>query len=127
MKKLFIIALAIALFTLGVLGTVAAALAGPIANWGGTFCKLEPAMQQQHIAKVTCSNILTGGETENRAVLSIGGLAVGITATMGPGRSTDKFELTLLDGLIAVPPMIDLQEGASGSMLIFALGSMLVG
>lgn len=124
MKQLLILALAIALFTLGVLGT---ATAGSIVNWGGTTCVLAKVLHEPYIATVTCHNDLTGGTTYNTGTVDLHGLSIGIDATMQPGRAPDEFTITPPEGFVAIPPQMTIGEFESGVTLIFSLAGMVMG
>ena len=113
---------------IGALCAAAVARAQDAVTWGGTACQLSPTPPHEaSIAALTCSNLLVGGNTHNEAILFMQGFPVKIVATFGPGNVPDTFAVTVPDGFVAVPPEMTLDEGGSGTVLIFAMDDALLG
>ena len=101
--------------------------AGPIADWGGTGCRLDKALSKPYVATVTCHNELTGGVRDNAGAVDLYGLRIGLVVTMGDGRVPDTFQIFPPEGFFAVPPEMTLREGETGVVLIFLIAGMVMG
>jgi hypothetical protein len=126
-KPALILIAALALMAFAALGLSRPAHAGPVADWGGTGCRLDKALQQEHVAVVTYHNELTGGVEHNAGSVDLYGLQIRLIVTMGAGNMPDRFEVIAPEGFVAVPREVVLQEGKSGVVLIFAIAGMLIG
>jgi hypothetical protein len=101
------------------------AQAEAVIAWGGTSARIDAADGPQ-IATITCTNRLTSGhDSMTQGVVSLGGFDVHIRVIHQPGDTPDRFIVTPPDGYIAIPPQIDVPEGASAKILIFAISGAL--
>ena len=103
------------------------AFAADRAAWGtspdpdrNTSATLAPA-DGPAMATVTIRNQLTAGHgATTSAILELPGMQVRVTVQHGAGDTPDRLTVEVPDGLIAVPPQIDVQEGESGVVSIYS-------
>jgi hypothetical protein len=100
------------------------AVADDRAFWGpsyeyGTSVTLAPA-DGPAIATVTFRNRLTGNIGQTSAVLTIAGLSVQVHVTHASGDSPDRVMVTPPEGFMAVPPVLDVEEGGEGVVTIYS-------
>lgn len=95
-----------------------AAFGGDTADFGGTGCTLIPVSGQGHVAEVRCKNVHTSGPSRDAGEMEVAGLTVGLQVFHGPGDDPDDFIALAPDGYFAEPPVLTLNEWASGVILI---------
>lgn len=73
------------------------------------------------VATVTIRNRLTAGHgDQTEALLFIPGMSASIIVEHGPGDAPDRVWVTPPEGFIAVPPVIDVPEGADAVVTIYS-------
>lgn len=92
----------------------------------GSAVRLQPAPAPA-VAQVTFTNLLEHGTVTEAATLSIDGLSVSVVASVGNGMADDVIEVTPPEGYIAVPEVLDVPEGATGTILIYRADTMVTG
>ena len=99
---------------------IPAANAAPVHTWGGSSATLSPGPDIP-LAYVDCVNRLTSDhDPVLRFTLDLGGFEVGVIVVHGSGNIPDTYTITPPEGFIAVPPVIEVQEGATGRIAIFS-------
>jgi hypothetical protein len=105
---------------LAMLATCTAAHADPSHHWGGSSATLSPGPGVP-LAYVDVINRLTSGHNMVlEFTLDLGGFEVAVTVTHGNGDLPDRYEVVPPEGYIAVPMMIDLDEGSTGRIAIYS-------
>ena len=104
---------------LALLAMATAAHADPSRNWGGSSATLS-AGPGTPMAYVDFVNRLTSGHALFMAfTLDLGGFEVEIDVDHGPGDAPDRYTITPPEGFIAVPQIIDVDEGETGRVAIY--------
>ena len=105
----------------------APAYADPRASWGAssspdhnTSATLAPS-DGPAVATITLRNQLTGGHDRiTTARIDLPGLWADVTVDHGPGDVPDRITVTVPEGFIAVPPVLDVPEGESGVVSVYS-------
>ena len=87
--------------------------------WAATGCQLVQIQGEAWVAEVRCQNELTSMTNPDVAAdLRAGDLTVGLFVEQTLGRTPDSFAVFPPDGFVADPPVLVLDEGARGVVLI---------
>ena len=104
---------------LALIAMTTAAHADPSRNWGGSSATLS-AGPGTPMAYVDFVNRLTVvNEMFMAFTLDLGGFDVEIDVDHGPGDAPDRYTITPPEGFIAVPQIIEVDEGDTGRVAIY--------
>ncbi len=96
-------------------------------SWGESSATITPG-QGGPVAVIHARNELTfTAESTFAFMLELDGLAVLVRVEQGPNTVPDRYTVEPPEGFVAIPPFIELDEGTSGEILIFALDGMPMG
>lgn len=92
-------------------------------TWGSQFypstITLEPTDAPGAVAQVTFDNRTVHADEEVTFDLTMGDLTVTVVALVGRGLTPDRMTVTPPPGYIAVPPDLDVEEGAVGAIIVY--------
>lgn len=91
-----------------------------VRSWGeGEVASVRIIPGEEHPATVVFENRLTyGNPSEMVFVLSMDGLVVEVLMALGSGSEPDVMTLSLPPGFMAEPQSIEVDEGATGKILV---------
>jgi len=90
--------------------------------WGGgaSTIELRPSDAPGAVAEVEFSNEAVHIDAQENHTLSLGGFSVQADMVLGRGLTPDRMTITPPVGYIAVPPWVDVPEGASRVITIYS-------
>ena len=96
-----------------------AAYADPSHHWAGSTATLVHGTGAA-VAHVDFTNRLGGAVPHMRFTLDLGGLAVDVIVNNRPGDEPDVYEVIAPEGLLAIPPVIEVDEDGTGRISIYS-------
>jgi hypothetical protein len=111
-----------AMLLLGLALLASPAFAQDTVYWGGTssHIRLQTTDSPGAVAEVEFQNAPIHTDAEQTHSLSLGGLTVQADMILGRGALPDRMTITPPEGLIAVPPFVDVPEGQTRVIYLYS-------